>query len=305
MQSSPHLYYKQNRLKQLRAFCRAARTRSISTAAESLFLSQPSVSLQIQALEREMGITLFERRGPNISLTPEGEVLYALADPLVEGIDKLPESFAAQWGKLEKGDLNIAAGESTILYILPEPLRKFALDYPGIRLKLHNVTGRDGMAMLRADEVDLAVGSMLEVPEGIDYTPVVTYSPTLITCVDHPLAKKKRVTLKDISPHGLILPPRHLSTWRIVDLVFSQNDLSYRVSLEAGGWEVIKKYVELGLGISIVTDVCLTGEENIACIPLERYFPKRSYGIVTRAGRFLSPQAKRFISMMHQHFRTD
>jgi DNA-binding transcriptional LysR family regulator len=296
------LYYKQNRLKQLRAFCRAAQTGSISEAAERLFLSQPTVSLQIQALEREMGIVLFERRGPRIQLTPQGEVLYQLAQPLVEGIDKLDETFSAHFGKMESGELNIAAGESTILYVLPEPLQRFTKEYPGIRIKLHNVTGRDGMAMLRADEADLAVGSMLDVPEDIEYRPSLFFDPTLITPLDHPLAELDEVTLEDISPHGLILPPRHLATWRVVEMVFNQHGLPFHVALEAGGWEIIKKYVELGMGISIVTDVCLTGEEKIARKPLKRYFPQRSYGVVVRKGKFLTPQARRFIEMMDPQF---
>jgi DNA-binding transcriptional LysR family regulator len=298
MTSTAAPYYKQNRLKQLRAFCQTTKTGSISEAAERLFLSQPSVTLQIQALEREMGIALFERRGPNIRVTPEGEMLYRLAQPLVEGIDKLHETFAAQYGKLESGELDIAAGESTILYVLPEAARRFADLYPGIRLKLHNVTGRDGLQMLHADEVDFAVGSMLEVPDDIVYEPVVSYLPTLITPLGHPLAKKEHVELKDIAPYGLILPPRHLSTWRMVNLVFTQHKLNYRVALEAGGWEIIKKYVELGFGISIVTDVCLTGDEKLARQPLNEYFPERSYGLVLRKGKYLSPQARRFIEIM-------
>ena len=298
MATSQVLYYKRNRLKQLRAFCHAARAGSISAAAETLYLSQPSVSLQIQALERELGLVLFERRGPQIKLTPEGELMYQLAHPLVDGMDKLDETFAAHHGKLESGELNIAAGESTILYVLPGPLKKFAESYPKIRLKLHNVTGRDGLAMLRADQADFAVGSLIEVPEDIEYHPVVSYHPALITPLDHPLATKKQVTLEEISPYGLILPPRHLSTWAMVDFTFRNHNVNYHVSLEAGGWEVIKKYVELGLGISIVTDVCLAGNERIARVPLDRYFPMRSYGIVSRKGRFLSPQAKRFIEVM-------
>jgi DNA-binding transcriptional LysR family regulator len=302
MGASQPVYYKQNRLKQLRAFCHAAQAGSISEAAERVFLSQPTVSLQIQALEREFATVLFERRGPKIKLTPEGEMLLRLAQPLVEGIDKLQETFAITCGKLETGELSIAAGESTILYVLPEPLRRFATQYPGVRLKVHNVTGRDGLAMVRADEADLAVGSMLDVPDDISYRPVVTYHPTLITPLDHPLAGKTHIVLADITPYGLILPPRHLSTWRIVDLVFRQHNLSYQVTLEAGGWEVIKKYVELGMGISIVTDVCLTGAERLGCIPLRQYFPNRSYGIVLRRGRFLSPQAKRFIEVLKEVF---
>jgi DNA-binding transcriptional LysR family regulator len=296
------LYYKQNRLKQLRAFCAAAKTGSVSQAAEQLFLSQPTVTLQIQALERDMNVVLFERRGPRISLTPEGVVLNEIARPLVDGIEGLEENFNAHFGRLDSGELNIAAGESTTLYILPEYIKRFALAYPGIKIKLHNVTGRDGMAMLRADEADLAVGSMLEVPDDIVYHPSLSYSPTLITPLDHPLAGRKDVTLKDICPHGLILPPRHLATWRFLELVFSQAGLRFKVSLEAGGWEIIKKYVELGMGISIVTGVCLTGKERLTVTPMDKHIPKRSYGVVVRRGKFLSPQAQAFIDMIDPDF---
>lgn len=302
MGAVPQIHYKQNRLKQLRAFCHAARTGSVSAAAEKIHLSQPTVSLQIQALEREFDTVLFERRGPRIRLTPEGELLYELALPLVEGMDKLHEAFMAQCGRVDQGRLDIAAGESTILYILPDLIRSFVGQYPGVELRLHNVTGRDGLALLRADQADLAVGSMLEVPDDISYRPFVTYRPTLITPLDHPLAGRREVSLEEIADHGLILPPRHLSTWRLVDLVFRQHGLGYRVTLEAGGWEVIKKYVELGLGISIVTDVCLTGGERLSRVPLEQHFPQRSYGLVLRRGKFLSPQTKRFQEIVEASF---
>ena len=301
-ESSPQLYYKQNHLKQLRAFCTAAKTGSISQAAERLFLSQPTVSLQIQALERDMKVVLFERRGPKIVLTPEGVVLNQIAQPLVDGIESLEESFHAHFGRLDSGELNIAAGESTTLYILPEYVKRFSSRYPGIKIKLHNVTGRDGMAMLREDTADLAVGSMLEVPDDITYHPSLTYSATLITPKDHALARKDHVRLEDIVPYGLILPPRHLATWRFLEVVFSQSGLKFKVSLEAGGWEIIKKYVELGMGISIVTGVCLTGNENLAEMPMDEYIPKRSYGVVVRRGKFLSPQAQAFIDMIDPEF---
>lgn len=293
-------YYKQNRLQQLRGFCCAAQAGSISKAAERLFLSQPSVSLQIQALEREMKTTLFERRGPKITLTPDGKTLYDLASPLVDEIDTLDDTFAARRGGLETGRLDIAAGESTTLYLLPQFVQQFVKEYPGIELKLHNVTGRDGLAMLRDDTADFAVGSMIEMREDVDYQPMFTYDPMLIVPLDHPLAHRKRVTLKDVAPYPLILPPSHLTTWRVVDYAFGQHNLKYEVKMEAGGWEVIKKYVMLGLGISIVTSICLTGEERLAAISLARYFPKRTYGLVIRRGKFLSPAAQRFVDLMRE-----
>jgi DNA-binding transcriptional LysR family regulator len=293
-------YYKNNRLKQLRAFCEVIKSGSITLAAQKLFLSQPSVTLQIQAMEREMGVTVFERRGPLLKLTPDGEALYALAKPLVEGIDSLQENFVANNGKFDSGELSICAGESTILYILPEAVRRFVLAYPRIQLKIHNETGRDGLKMLRADEVDLVVGSMLDVPEDITYQPVVTFDPALIVPIGHPLANNTAVTLEEISRYGLILPPSHLSTWRMVKYVFQQNNLNFTVTLEAGGWEVIKKYVELGMGVSIVTDICLTGTEKLIRIPLNQYFPQRGYGLVLRKGRFLTPQARRFVEILNE-----
>jgi DNA-binding transcriptional LysR family regulator len=300
--ASNRLYYKQNRLKQLRAFCCAAQTGSVSKAAERLHLSQPSVTLQIQALERELSTTLFERRGPKIQLTPDGRNLYEISQPLVHGIDTLSDTFAANSGQISSGELSIAAGESTLLYLLPDFTKRFSEKYPGIRIKFQNVTGRDGLALLRADEADFAVGSFIEIPDDITYHPVFSYDPMLIVPLNHPLAKKKQPRLEDISPHGLILPPRHLSTWSVVDTAFRQHDLDYHVTLEAGGWEVVKKYVELGLGISIVSGICLTGAERLVAIPVDRYFPKRTYGVVIRRGKFLTPQARLFIEFMDPDF---
>jgi DNA-binding transcriptional LysR family regulator len=297
-------YYKQNHLKKLRAFCQTAKLGSMTKAAESLFASQPTISLQIHALEEEMDTRLFERSGPKLTLTTEGSILYDLCLPHVQGIDRLKETFDAHCGNLTSGELNIAAGESTILYILPKPVRLFTEQYPAIKLRLSNETGRDGMELLRNDKVDFAVGSMLEVPADLIYDPIVTYNPVIITPLDHPLAKIEKVTIKDIGKYGLILPPRHLSTWHIVKMVFAQNNVNFEVTLEAGGWEVIKRYVSLGQGISIVTDVCITEDDRkrLKIIPIGQYFPKRSYGIVTRNGKFLSAPSQRFIEIMNQCF---
>lgn len=290
--------YKQNRLQQLRGFCYAAADGSISKAAERMFLSQPSVSLQIQALERELDVILFERRGPKIKLTPDGEILFALSMPLVERIDNLADEFSARRGNVEQGRIDLAAGWSTILYVLPEFVERFRKEHPNIELKLHNVTGAEGLAQLRAGHVDFAVGPLLQAPDDVDFHPIVSYEPLLITALDHPLASAKELTLKEISKHPLILPPRHLSTWSTVDSVFKTQGLPYEVAMEVGGWEVIKKYVELGLGISVVMSICITGEEKLAVIPAGDFFPDRTYGVVIRKGKFLSPQARRFIALM-------
>jgi DNA-binding transcriptional LysR family regulator len=296
----PQIRYKQNRSQQLRGFCTVVELHSMSKAAARLRLTQPTVSLQVQALERELNTLLFERRGPKIELTPEGELLYELARPLVEGLSGLDGDFEARRNNVERGRLSIAAGESTIQYVLPKTVQKFVAAHQGISLALNNVTGMDGLQQLRERQVDFCVGPLLDIPPDLEFEPIVSFDPVLITPIGHPLSKHRSVTLKQISQHPLILPPRHLSTWRQVEVVFLQNHLPYEVRLEVGGWEVIKRYVELGLGISIVMSVCLSKSDKLRVIPVKKYFPKRVYGIVRLKGRPLSPQAHNFIEMFRR-----
>ncbi len=289
-------YYRGNTLKQLRAFCAVARTGKMTDAADELFLSQSAISLQIKALEEDLNIVLFERRGPRIQLTPDGRKLLEMARPLVEGMDGLGERFDKEVrGNLESGTVVIAAGESTIMYILPKLVSAFRRHHPKIHLQLRNVTGRDGLAMIREDEVDFAIGSMLDIPSDISYQPMYSFDPALIMPLGHALADKKHIQLKDIAPYGLILPPRRLTTWRMVDRIFQQHGVAFSVVLEVGGWEVIKRYVELDFGVSITTGICLRKEDPLVVRNMSRYFPQRSYGTVVRRGKHLSLAARAFL----------
>jgi len=290
--------YKQNRLQQLRGFCCAARAKSISQAARKLHLSQPSVSLQIKALERELGVRLFERRGPRISLTYDGQRLFELARPLVEAIDGLDDAFSSLRESADRGTVNVAAGGSTIQYLLPPFVAQYTREHPQVDVRLHNVTGKAGLVLLREGDVDFAVGPMLDTPPDITFHPLVTFEPMLIMRRDHPLANRTRVSLKDIAKYPLILPPKSLSTHAIVEAVFAEHQLDYDVKLEVGGYDVIKRYVALGLGISIVMSHCLSGADHLYTVPLRRYLPARTYGVVLLKGKQLAPAADRFVEML-------
>src|SRR5215470_14862278 len=110
-------YYKGNRAKQLRAFCYAVKFGTVARAAEALFLSSSSVSLQLSALEKELGAQLLERTRPRLALTREGQMLYDLARPLIEGMESLDQQFRSQRQGLDAGEVTIAAGASTIQYL--------------------------------------------------------------------------------------------------------------------------------------------------------------------------------------------
>jgi DNA-binding transcriptional LysR family regulator len=290
--------YKQNRCQQIRGFCYAASLGSVSKAAKRIGLSQPAVSQQIRSLEDEMAVTLFVRRGSGIHLTPDGELLLKMVKPLVEKLEHLDKEFKHQREGVEEGYVEVAAGGSTILYVLPKYVEEFRQAHPKIEVRLHSVTGPEGLAQLRTGFVDFAVGPLLEAPDDIVFHPMLSYDPVVITCLGHPLARKKKLSLHDISRYPLILPPRNLSTWRVVDGTFKEHGLQYQVAMEVGGWEVIKKYVELGLGISIISSVGITAQEKLEVIPAGEFFPKRMYGVVLRKDSILSPQAQRFVSLL-------
>jgi DNA-binding transcriptional LysR family regulator len=179
-------------------------------------------------------------------------------------------------------------------------VKEFRQRFPNIHVQLRNVTGRDGLAMIRDDEVDFAIGSMLDVPSDISYQPVYSFEPALILPLGHDLANQKTVRIEDIAPYGLILPPRRLTTWRMIDRVFQQHQVPFNVTLEVGGWEVIKRYVELDFGVSIVTGICLREDDKLVAKNMSAYFPKRSYGTVMRKGKYLSAQARAFLDVTEE-----
>ena len=146
--------------------------------------------------------------------------------------------------------------------------------------------------------VFFAVGPLVPVPADLEFHPIAAYDSVVITCVGHPLVREKKLTLEAISRYPLILPGRNLSTSPMVDSTFKRHGLSYQVAMEVGGWEAIKKYVELGLGISIISSLGVAGTEKLEVLSAGEYFPKRTYGVVLRKGRVISAQARRFVSLL-------
>ncbi len=293
-------YYKGKRLSQLRAFVHTVKLGTLTRAAEAMFVSQSTVSLMIKALERDLGKTLLLRTRRRVTLTGAGEILYELARPLIERMNGIDQDFLARVAGQGSSTLHIAAGTSTLQYLLPPLLSRYRERYPKVHLNLANVTGRDGLKLLREDKVDFAVGSMLDVPHDLVYAPVYHFDPLLIMPLGHPLAAHANPGLEDLSPYGLILPPERLSTYRLVDMVFHQHRIPYTVAIEVGGWDVIKAYVASGLGISIVTSICLVeaDRERLVTRNLKAYFPSRSYGVVMRKGKVLQTEARDFLNLI-------
>lgn len=296
-----------NHIKELRAFVVTCQQGNMSKASQVLCVSQPTMSLQIKKLEEELATQLFERLGPRLLLTAEGETLYNLALPLVQGFDRLHDDFRAQQSHLVLGKLSIAAEESTMLYTLSEPVKEFMTEYPDVRLNCRTVRGKSALKLVMADAIDLAVVSLLEVPDTVNYTPFVAYPPVLLTPLNHPLAQKKSASILDIKGCDLILPPSESSSGRLLTMLFGLSGVDYKVKIEASGWEVIKKYVALGLGVTVATQICINyqDKDKIAIIPLDQKYPDRKFGVLTRKTKVLSLAAQRFIEMLYQHYHVE
>ena len=292
-----------DRLRQLRAFCYTARLRSFSQAAEHLFSSQSSVSQQVRALEREFAVLLLDRSSPRLSLTPAGRELYRTALPVVVGMDRLPDTFADLHYGVASGEMHIAAGQATAEVVLPGYLERFCSLYPGIEVHVRTDQGNERLRWLRDYEVDLVIGTADVVhPTDLEFRFLFASDYVLITPEDHPLAGRGSVTLQEACAHPAIVPPRGSVVRPLMDLFARKHGLVIDAAVEIGGWDTIKRYVEAGLGIAVVPDICLAEQDRIGKVPISWTLPARRYGIFMRHGRTLSPVSRRFIRIMDPNF---
>ena len=297
------VYHKRDRLRQLRAFCQAARLESITQAAESLGLSQPAVSLHVRELENELEAILFDRSGARIALTPAGRRLYRLAEPLVKGMDDLSTSFLARLDIAISGQVHIAAGPVGAAFVLPPYVKRFRDAYPGIRLRVKNCLLDEGVKLLLDDEVELVLGVHDVYPENtLDYSELLPYDIVMITSLDHPLAGRDTVTLEEAAAWPAIVPPPGTYSRRFGETAAKRFGVDVKAVIEVGGWGPIKRYVESGLGISVVPSICITETDQLSVIPLKKYFPSRSFGVFTRRGKYLAPIARRFLRIIAPDF---
>ena len=291
---------KGDRLKQLRSFYHAARLKSISRAAERVFLSQPAVSRQVRTLEKELAVALFDRRGPRFFLTSAGEQLYHFVRPLVEGLDRLPDTFTEQYRGVASHDLHLAAGQSTATHVLPRFLKRFRERHPEIRINVRIADGRERMRWLRAYEVDVVFAAVDVPPPDIEFRPIFSSESVFITPEDHPLAGRESVEFAEAVAYPAVTHPASHYVTQVSDVILRQHGHSANAVLEVDGWNAIKLYVEAGVGISVVPDICVDEEDRVWSIPASRYFPSRVYGVLTRRDEIFSLAANWFIQIVDE-----
>lgn len=296
-----HIYHKRKRLRQLRAFCRVAETGSITRASESLDITQSVVSLHLRNLEYELEAVLFERTSRKLLLSPAGDRLYGMVEPLLRRMDGLTAAFAGEIGDALPSRIHVGASQAVATFILPRYLRRFQELCPEVRVRVSVCVVSEGLRRLRDDELEFMLGTdeaCLRNQHDILYHLVACYDYVLITAPDHPLAGRESVSLEEIAGYPAVVPNPDMYSRQPGGPAVEPFGVDLKGAIEVGRWGVIKLYVEQGLGISVVPRVCLDENDELSVVSLADELPNRSYGVITRRGKLLTPAARRLVQLI-------
>jgi LysR family cys regulon transcriptional activator len=245
------------KLQQLRYACEVMRRGlSVSAAAGALHTSQPGVSKQIKGLEDELGVEIFVRHGKRIAaVTEPGKAVLAIAERILAeagNLKRAGEEFANQ----KLGTLTVATTHTQARYALPKAVAAFKKRYPGVRLVLHQGNPTQVCEMVRAGEADLAIATeaIAEYPELVSL-PCYQWNRCVVVPPGHALLKEKPLTLEAIARYPVVTYDFAFAGRSQINKAFEKRGLAPNVVLTALDSDVIKTYVELGLGIGILASM--------------------------------------------------
>lgn len=298
--SSTHPIYKRNILQQNRGFYYTVRCGSVSKAAELLNLTQATISLQIQSLERDLKTKLFKRNSRPLKLTKDGERFYKISCPAIQQLEGIIDEFNKS--KETKTIIDIASNHAAISYILPKYLKEFVKENPEATFKIRNLSKKECLRRIINDEIDICLYSMNygEVPKELKFIPIAQYQPILLTNKNHSLAKKKDFNLKDVKPFNLVRIDPHLVTLPSFEEIIKSHGLKTNIEFEMSDWEILKRFVEADIGVAIISNIILEGDSknNLVGRSLAKYFPEINYGILIKRGKILNNSTQDFIDFM-------
>lgn len=288
-------------IQQLKGFHAVAKYRNFTIAAQKTQRTQPTISLQVKALEDELGVKLFERLGPKkVNLTAEGKIFLEITTPILQDFVQLQTKFNEARGHYHTSNVQIATHSSVMIYLLPKIIKKFKTLYPQVKLSILNRTRKEILSMVESGDVDFGISSVDTYPNTLEYQIFSSYNRILIANKDHPIAAKTNIGLKDIASYPLVVPTPDSNTRKMIDAVFAAEDLQYEITMEVVGRTAIKTYVNMDLGLSIINEYYVTEDDKkqLFVKNMSKHFGKAETGIVLRKGRLLSKPAEQFISIL-------
>jgi DNA-binding transcriptional LysR family regulator len=239
----------------LKVFCTVAETKSFSKTSEIIHLTQPAVSLQIQALEEMYETKLFDRSSSKVTLTPAGEVLYKYAKDILS-LYVSAEKVIGEMTGLVKGSITIGAGSTIGNYLLPSVISDFRKAHPKIKVHLFVANMQRVIELLYAGNINLGLVEGDVKRQKMFVEKLISDELLLIVPIHHPWAKRKEVSVAELIDEPFILREAGSGTRQTIEKFLARHGITLqnmKVSMVLGSTQAIKEAVENGLGVSIIS----------------------------------------------------
>ncbi len=291
-------------LGQIEAFVQVAQHRSFSKAAEALFLTQPSVTARIQALERDLGEALFERNGRGVRLTEMGTSFLPYARRALKALQDGRDALDGM-RNLELGTLKLGSALTVSTYVLPRILKKYCMLYPGVEVSVQTGRSEQVLQMVLNDDVHCALERTVHHPD-IVTVPLYEDDLVLVAAPQHRFARGGTASIEDVGRESLILFDKGSSYTALIQNVFRQNGVVPRTLMELDTIEGTKKMVEEGLGIAMLPKVSTQRELEIGTlVPIavsNATMPRRQISLIYRKSRKHLRSVQVFFALLAEMF---
>jgi LysR family cys regulon transcriptional activator len=282
----------------------ARRDLSVSAAAEALYTSQPGISRQIKALEDELGVEIFVRHGKRLTaLTEPGRAVLAIAERILAeaaNLKRAGEEFANE----KLGSLTIATTHTQARYALPKAVAAFKRRYPDVQLVIHQGNPTQICEMVLRGEAELAIATeqIAQYPELVSL-PCYQWNRCVVVPAGHPLAKVKPLTLEAVARYPIVTYDFAFANRSLVEKAFEQRGLKPKVVLTALDADVIKTYVELGLGVGIMAAMAFNAKRDagLKALDASHLFESSTTRLGIKRGAYLRRYAYEFFELFVPH----
>lgn len=266
-------------LKKLRAFDLVAKHGTLSRAASLLRLTVPAVSIQIRALEEELGTTLFYRFGKRLAITPQGEVFLAELDAVFSSLDRAVQSVSRQRTDLVR--ISIALSSDLARYF-SGAIADVVQAHPTAHLSLRIRSSPEIMALVTKGEVDIGLGYFSNVPSELEKRVLIKSGFSLVCPPEYPLSHRRKPNLNEIAKHRLITLQPYTSTGGRVIRAFSKAGVEASGMIESGSCQTSQDLVEKRLGVAIVHTLCIDHgrPRRMRSVDVSRYFGSVDVAII-------------------------
>jgi LysR family cys regulon transcriptional activator len=277
---------------------------NISAAASALYTSQPGISKQIRLLEEELGIEIFVRNGKRIvAITEPGKAVLAIAQRMLHDAGNLKQ-VAEEFHSQDSGKLTIATTHTQARYALPPTVKQFIKRYPGVKLGLHQGNPTQIAEQVLSGEADIGIATeSLALYDELVTLPCYEWNHCVITPLHHPLLNEKKLTLAKIAQYPIITYDFAFTGRNKINAAFEAAGIQPNIALTAIDADVIKTYVELGLGIGILAKMAFIPErdKHLRMLDAGHLIKPSTTRIAIRKNEYLRGYTYDFIELFAPH----